>query len=87
MEKTEVDEFAADVHGPDDPAKLTDPATTGPVRVLVDGCPPGGAASSCPAAYVTVQRLIRDDPTGIWSVTWFDPTTVGSAAPSSSRSG
>jgi hypothetical protein len=77
---------AAEVGGIDDPAKLLDPATTGPVRVLIDGCPPEGALS-CPAAYVTVQRLIRDDPTGIWSVTGSDTTTIGFAVPSPSRSG
>jgi len=77
----------AEVGGIDDPARLSDPATTGPVRVLVNGCPPGGGVTTCPGAYVTVQRLIRDDPTGIWSVTGSDTTTIGLAASSPTRSG
>lgn len=78
---------AAEVGGSDDPANFSDPTTTGPVRVLVNGCPPEGETTSCPAAYVTVQRLIRDDPTGIWSVTAFDTEAVGFATPSPTQSG
>ncbi len=71
----------------DDPAKLLDPTATGPVRVLVVGCQPGADATSCAGAYVTVRRLIRDDPTGIWSVTAFDSTTIGFASPTPAFSG
>jgi hypothetical protein len=71
----------------DDPAELSDPNSTGPLRVLVMGCAPGGAATSCPAAYVTAKRLIRDDPSGIWSVTAYDSTTVGFPSPSPSPVG
>ena len=76
---------AGEVGGVDDPARLSDPTTTGPVRVLVDGCPSEGGTTLCPAAYVTVQRLIRDVPTGIWSVTAFDTHTIGFASPSPTR--
>lgn len=79
-------EVAADVGRLDDTAKLSDPTTTGPVRVLVTGCPPGGGTTFCPASYVTVQRLIRDDATGIWSVTAFDTTTIGFASPTPTQS-
>lgn len=77
----EVSEAGAPI---DDPADFSDPNTTGPLRVLVLGCAPGSAATSCPAAYVTAQRLIRDEPTGIWSVTAYESTTVGFASPSPS---
>lgn len=80
----EVSEPGAPV---DDPAELSDPNSTGPLRVLVMGCVPGGAATSCPAAYVTAERLIRDDPSGIWSVTAYDSTTVGLPSPSPSPGG
>jgi hypothetical protein len=75
----EVSEAGAPI---DDPGDFSDPKTTGPLRVLVLGCAPGGEATSCPAAYVTAQRLIRDEPTGIWSVTAYESTTVGFASPS-----
>jgi hypothetical protein len=71
----------------DDPAEFSDPKTTGSLRVLVVGCAPGSAATSCPAAYVTAERLIRDEPTGIWSVTAYESTTVGFASPSPSPVG
>jgi hypothetical protein len=67
----------------DDPAELSDPDSTGPLRVLLMGCAP----AACPAAYITVQRLIRDDPSGIWSVTAYDSTTVGFPSPSPSPVG
>jgi hypothetical protein len=82
---------AAEVSEPgapiDDPAQLSDPNATGPLRVLVVGCAPGSEGITCPAAYVTAQRLIRDDPTGIWSVTTYEPTTLGFASPSPSPVG
>jgi hypothetical protein len=71
----------------DDPAELSDPNTSGPIRVLVVGCALGSEGKTCPAAYVTAQRLIRDDPTGIWSVTAYEPTTLGFASPSPSPVG
>jgi hypothetical protein len=82
---------AAEVSEPgapiDDPAELSDPSTSGPLRVLVVGCAPGSEGITCPAAYVTAQRLIRDDPSGIWSVTAYDSTTVGFPSPSPSPVG
>jgi hypothetical protein len=82
---------AADVSEPgapiDDPAELSDPNSRGPIRVLVVGCAPGSEAITCPAAYVTAQRLVRDDPTGIWSVTDYEPTTLGFPSPSPSSVG
>jgi hypothetical protein len=75
---------AAEVSEPDapidDPAKLSDPETTGPLRILVVGCTRPHETASCPAAYVTAQRLIRDDPTGIWSVIAYESTTVAFAS-------
>ena len=82
---------AAEVSEPgapiDDPAELSDPNNAGPLRVLVVGCAPGSEGITCPAAYVTAQRLIRDDPTGIWSVTAYESTTLGFASPSPSPVG
>jgi hypothetical protein len=82
---------AAEVSEPgapiDDPAELSDPNSTGPLRVLVVGCAPDSENMTCPAAYITAQRLIRDGPTGIWGVTAYEFTTRGFASPSPSPVG
>jgi len=81
-----AEEVVADVGVIDPPSRLSDPATRGPVRVLAASCEPA-PGTSCAAAYVTVQRLLRDDPTGIWLVTDVDRTWVGFPEPTRSPAG
>jgi hypothetical protein len=60
---------------------LQDPDASGPFRLIIAGCEhaPG---RSCPGATVTIERLLRRDRTGIWSITKVEEmTTVTGAYP------
>jgi RNA polymerase sigma factor (sigma-70 family) len=60
---------------------LDDPDSSGPFRLILAGCEHG----TCPGATITIERLLRRDRTGIWTVTKVeDRTTVVEATPSSS---
>lgn len=57
---------------------LDDVEASGPFRFLISECNPEGSGQvGCPGAYVSIERLLRQDNTGIWSVTRADPTTLG----------
>lgn len=79
------DEIAADVGPFDDPVRLSAQGQLGSVRVFVTACEaiPG---NQCAAAYVTVERLVRDDETGVWTVIDVDSTSVAYPEPVSAES-
>jgi len=61
---------------------LSDPDASGPFRFIIAGCDALGPGVTCPSAHVTIQRLLRPDRSGIWSVTKVEHQgTVGGAYP------
>lgn len=61
---------------------LSDPDAAGPFRFITAGCDgdtikPG---MTCPSATLTIQRLLRPDRTGIWSVTKLEDQGVATGA-------
>jgi hypothetical protein len=62
-----------------DPESVFDDAEgSGPFRFLISECNPEGSGPvGCPGAYVSIERLLREDSTGIWTVTGADRTSLG----------
>jgi hypothetical protein len=60
---------------------LADPDASGPFRLIIDGCVFSAPGVTCPGAMVTIERVLRRDRTGIWSVTKVEETTVSEGYP------
>jgi hypothetical protein len=65
---TITDRNGSDAPGYNNDWDLSNPDASGPFRFIVAGCDSMGPGMSCPSATVTIQRLLRPDRTGIWSV-------------------
>ena len=66
---------------------LSNPDASGPFRFITIGCDAPGPGVICPSATVTIERLLRPDRAGIWSVTKVeDQGTAGGAYPTATSS-
>lgn len=72
-----TEELAPDIGWVDDPADLADASQVGPLRFLISACREPEPGTLCEAAYVTIERLLRRDETGIWSVTHVEGASLG----------
>lgn len=85
LEITPPDGSGGDAPGYNNESDLTNPDASGPFRFIIVGCDTPGPGVTCPSATVTIQRLLRQDRTGIWSVIKVeDQGTAGGAYPSAS---
>lgn len=69
----------------DDSLDISDRDESGPLTIFMTNCTPPGNATFCTgdlAAQVTVERLLRRDHTGIWSVTGYEVDDVPHTGPS-----
>jgi hypothetical protein len=53
---------------------------SGPFRFIVMGCDNPGPGETCPAATITIQRILRQDRTGIWSVVRVEERGIAAGA-------
>ena len=60
------------------------PDASGPFRFMVMGCGTSVPAGTCPTATITIERLLRHNRTGIWSVTKVEERGIATGASSSS---
>lgn len=78
----------SDAPGYNNESDLSNPDASGPFRFITVGCDAPGPGVTCPSATVTIQRLLRQDRTGIWSITKVeDQGTASGAYPTTSPSG
>jgi hypothetical protein len=59
----------SEASGYNNESDLSNPDASGPFRFITIGCDAPGPGVTCPSATVTIERLLRQDRTGIWSVT------------------
>jgi hypothetical protein len=59
---------------------LSNPDASGPLRFIVVGCDSMGTGATCPSATITIQRFLRPDRTGIWSVVRVEDRGIASGA-------
>jgi hypothetical protein len=84
---TITDGNGSDAPGYNNEPDLANLDAWGPFRFIVVGCDAPGPGVTCPSATVTIQRLLRQDRTGIWSVVRVeDQGTAGGAYPDRSPS-
>jgi hypothetical protein len=82
-----TDGSGADAPGYNNESDLSNPDASGPFRFITVGCDAPGPGVTCPSATVTIDRLLRRDRTGIWSVVKVeDQGTAGGAYPAASPS-
>ncbi len=82
-----TDGSGSDAPGYNNESDLSNPDASGPSRFITIGCDAPGPGVTCPSATVTIQRLLRQDRTGIWSVIKVeDQGTASGAYPSASPS-
>jgi hypothetical protein len=72
-----VDGSGSDAPGYNNEPDLSNPDASGPLTFMILGCDATGPGVSCPTATVTIQRLLRQDRTGIWSVTQVEDQGAG----------
>ncbi len=76
-----------DASGYNSVSDLSDPDASGPFRFITIGCDAPGPGVICPSATVTIERLLRPDRAGIWSVTKVEGQgTAGGAYPTATSS-
>jgi hypothetical protein len=63
---------------------LNNPDASGPFRFMVMGCANSAPDVTCPTATITIERLLRHDQTGIWSVVKVEERGIATGASSSS---
>jgi hypothetical protein len=72
------EEVAGDVGPLDGEPALDDPDASGPFRFLITECDPEVPGRvGCRGAYVAIERLLRRDASGVWTVTAIERTTLG----------
>lgn len=84
---TITDGNGLDAPGYNNEGDLANQDASGPLRFIIVGCDMPGPGVTCPSATVTIQRLLRQDRTGIWSVVKVeDQGTASGAHPEASPS-
>jgi len=82
---TITDGNGSDAPGYNNESDLLSRDASGPFRFITAGCDAPAPGVTCPSATVTIQRLLRPDRTGIWTVIKVeDQGTASGAFPTSS---